>query len=257
MKKILNISMLILLFATVVVSCKKSGDGDDGPKEVAVSPIKTLGVVYPSGTEIYQFTYDDKKRVSKIEDYWENDLAEVISYDYSVAGKLTITKGTDATTYDINAKGLITKEDWGGGEYVAYEYDANDYLVKVIEHWGNADHVKLEAVITNGNIVKHTSYTDDGEVSRIKEFVYTPGDNVNGIHQASLIDSNTKPMGNLYGKPSKKIASSLTYWDPRVTPIEQRTTTLSYEFDTKQRPVKMTRTLFNGEKEVYTYGYYD
>jgi YD repeat-containing protein len=173
-----------------------------------------------------------------------------------VAGKLTRTSGSSATVYDINAQGMVTKEDWGGGEYAAYEYDADGYLVKIIEHWGGADHLKMQAVITNGNIMKHTTYDDDGvTVKKIKEFTYTTGENVNNIHQASMIDNNTKPCGNLFGKPSKKLVDFLEYWDPRTTDPKGKTT-ITYEFDSKNRPSKITRS-GAGWQEVYTYSYYE
>lgn len=256
MKKILKMSMLIVLSATMIVSCKKDSE-EEKPKAPEATPIKTLNVVTVDGTDAYTFTYDDKKRVSKIDNYWNDVLDKVIVYDYSVAGKLSIKSGdNEPAKYDVNAAGLVTKEWWSEDEWVAYEYDANGYMIKVVEHWDGADHLKMEAVINNGNIMKHTTYDDDGvTVKRIKEFTYTPGDNVNEIHQASMIDHNTKPIGGIFGKPSKKIVASLTYWDPRENPIEQRTTTMSYDFDAQNRPIKWTRTLFDGNQEVYTYAY--
>ena len=222
------------------------------------SLIKTIGVVYTDGIESYEFIYNStSKKIERIDNYWNAELDKTITYDYSVSGKLTITKGSSPTTYDINAKGMITKEDWGGGEYVAYEYNSDGYLVKVIEHWGGADHLKMEAVITNGNIMKHTTYDDDGvTVKKIKEFTYTVGVNTNSIHQASMIDNNTLPVGNLFGKPSQKLVDFLEYWDPRETPIEKGKTTISYEFDSKDRPSQITRS-GDGWSEVYTYAYYE
>jgi hypothetical protein len=221
------------------------------------SLLKTIGVVYTDGVEKYEFSYDaTTKRITKIDDFWNDVLDKTITYDYSVAGKLTRTLGSSATVYDINAQGMVTKEDWGGGEYAAYEYDADGYLVKIIEHWGGADHLKMQAVITNGNIMKHTTYDDDGvTVKKIKEFTYTTGENVNNIHQASMIDNNTKPCGNLFGKPSKKLVDFLEYWDPRTTDPKGKTT-ITYEFDSKNRPSKITRS-GAGWQEVYTYSYYE
>jgi len=221
------------------------------------SLIKTIGVVYTDGIELYEFTYNTTtKQVTKIDDYWNDVLDKTITYDYSVAGKLTITKGSSATTYDLNAQGMISKEDWGGGEYAAYEYDADGYLIKVIEHWGGADHLKMQAVITDGNVTKHTTYDDDGvTVKKIKEFTYTIGDNINNIQQTNMVDSNTLPVGNLFGKSSKKLVDYLEYWDPRNTDPKKRTT-ITYEFDTKSRPSKITRTGADFV-EVYTYSYYE
>ncbi len=233
-----------------------TGYGEDVTFSTA-SLVKSIGVVYTDGVERYEFIYDNTtKRISRIDDYWNDDLDKTITYDYSVAGKLTITKGSSATTYDINAQGMITKEDWGGGEWAAYEYDADGFLVKIIEHWGSADHLKMQAVITNGSIMKHTTYDDDGvTVKKIKEFTYTVGENVNNIFQSSMVDSNTLPMGNLFGRPSRKLVDYLEYWDPRNTDPKKRTS-ISYEFDSKNRPSKITRA-GDGWQEVYTYSYYE
>ncbi|MEI8048614.1 MAG: hypothetical protein WCI92_14630 [Bacteroidota bacterium] len=237
-----------------------NADGTAYGADVAFSTpslIKTIGVVYTDGVESYEFSYNaTTKQVTKIDDYWNAALDKTITYDYSVAGKLTITKGTSATHYDINAQGMITKEDWGSGEYAAYEYDADGYLLKIIEHWGGADHLKMQAVITNGNVMKHTTFDDDGvTVKKIKEFTFTIGDNVNNIQQTNMVDSNTLPVGNLFGKSSKKMVDFLDYWDPRATPIVKKRTTITYEFDSKSRPSKITRTGADFV-EVYTYLYY-
>lgn len=237
-----------------------STDGTGYGEEITFSSsslIKTIGVVYPDGVEKYEFTYDGTtKRITKIDDYWNESLDKTITYDYSVAGKLTINSGSNATVYDINSNGMVTKEDWGGGEYAAYTYDGDGYLTKIVEYWGGADHLKMEAVVTNGNVMKHTTYDDDGVTpKKIKEFTYTIGDNINAIHQTSMIDNNTKPVGNLFGKPSNKLVDFLEYWDPRTSDPKLKTT-ISYEFDSKNRPSKITRS-GDGWQEVYTYTYYD
>lgn len=255
MKKALYLLLFVATATVAISSCKKDNGGND-PIVVVASPIKTMGVVYPDGIERYDFTYDaTTKKISKIEDYWNDELDKTLVYDYSVAGKLTITGGSDPIVYDLNAAGYVSKEAWSADEWVAYEYNTDGYLIKVTEHWGGADHLKNEIEIVNGNVVKHTTYDDDGvTVKKIKTFTYTTGDNVNDIHQTSMIDSNTKPIGNLFGKPSKKLVDYLEYWDPREEPIEKSRTTITYEFDTKNRPSKITRVGVDWQ-EVYTYTY--
>lgn len=256
MKKQLSLLALALILAASFSSCKKSSDDSD-PVVVTASPIKSIGVVYTDGIERYDITYDANKRIQKIDDYWNDALDKTITYDWTTAGKLTYTSGTNVTVYDINANYMVVKEDWGGGEYALYEYNTDGYLVKITEHWGDADHLKMVAEITNGNITKHTTYDDDGVTAKkIKVFYYTNGDNVNDIFQASMVDNNTKPIGNLFGKPSKKLVDYLEYWDPRETPIVVKRTTINYVFDTKNRPTTITR-VGDGWQEVYTYSYYE
>jgi len=255
MKKALYLLLFVAMATVAISSCKKDNGGDD-PIVVVASPIKTMGVVYTDGVERYDFTYDaTTKKISKIEDYWNDELDKTLVYDYSVAGKLTITGGSDPIVYDLNAAGYVSKDVWSADEWAAYEYNTDGYLIKVTEHWGGADHLKNEIEIVNGNVVKHTTYDDDGvTVKKIKTFTYTTGDNVNDIHQTSMIDSNTKPIGNLFGKPSKKLVDYLEYWDPREEPIEKSRTTITYEFDTKNRPSMITRVGVDWQ-EVYTYTY--
>ncbi len=254
MKKQIYLLTLAVLLASSFYSCKKS-DPDPEPTPVTVSPIKSMGVVYGTDVERYDITYDANKRITQILDYWNDALDKTITYDWSVAGKLTISSGKSSTVYEINSSYMVTKEDWGGGEYAKYEYDANGYLIKIIEHWGDADHLKMQAVVTNGNVVRHTTYDDDGVTAKkIKEFTFTQGDNVNEIQQTNMVDNNTKPLGNLFGKSSKKLVDYLEYWDPRESPIVKGRTTITYLFDAQNRPTTITRT-GDGWSEVYTYSY--
>jgi hypothetical protein len=127
--------------------------------------------------------------------------------------------------------------------------------VKITEHWGDADHLKMVVVVTNGNVVSHTTYDDDGTtIKKIKQFTFTNGDNVNEIQQTNMVDNNTKPLGNLFGKSSTKLVDYLEYWDPRESPIVKKRTTITYIFDSENRPTTITRT-GDGWSEVYTYSY--
>ena len=248
------------ILAVTVKSCKiDMDDGDDNKLEAAL--IKTIGVEYSyaDDVETYLFVYDTNKRIDTIYNYWNEEIDKILKYDYSVLGKLTIknlTSGSDYRSSELNAQGMVSKEDWGGGEYALFTYDANGFLSTIVEHWGDADHLKYKADITNGNIIRHTRYADDGvTVTRIKEFFYTPGDNVFGIYQASLIDNTFLPMGNLFGKPSAKLVQYLEYWDPRQDPIVKKRTDITYEFDAKNRIIKMVRKGADWQEE-YTFTYY-
>ncbi|NLI25058.1 MAG: hypothetical protein GX419_10170 [Bacteroidales bacterium] len=258
MKKMMYFFVIAGMLAITFTSCKKDKDDEDENK-LEAALIKTIGVEYTDGVETYRFVYDANKRIDTIYDYWNDEVDKILKYDYSVPGKLTIkniTSGSNYRSYELNAQGMVSKEDWGGGEYAQYTYDANGFLTTVIEHWGDADHLKYKADITNGNIIRHTTYDDDGvTVKKIKEFFYTPGDNVFGIYQASLIDNTFLPMGNLFGKPSAKLVQYLEYWDPRQNPIVKGRTDITYEFDAKNRITKMIRKGADWQ-EVYTFTYY-
>ncbi len=221
------------------------------------SLIKSISfyALWAGGTEKWDFSYDAAtSKITKFDDYWEGALDKTITYDYSVAGKLTLMKGTDVYgVYDINAAGYITKDPDGN----TFEYDANGFLVKYYEFWSDASHLKYETTITNGNITKLTTYDDDGVTAKkIKEFTYTIGDNANNIHQANATDSDWKPLGNFYGKASAKLVDFFEYWDPRSTPISKSRSSFTYTFDAKNRVSKATKTLSSDsstEEWSYTY----
>jgi len=221
------------------------------------SLIKTISFFadWAGGTEKWDFSYDPTtKKVTKFDNYWDGALDKTISYDYSVAGKLTLKRADNSVygTYDLNASGYITKD----GDGNTMEYDANGFLVKYYEYWDAASHLKYQMTITNGNITKITTYDDDGVTAKkIKEFTYTNGDNSDGIHQANATDSDWKPIGNFYGKPSAKLCDYFEYWDPRVTPIVKSKSRFTYAFDAKERVLKATKTLTDNSTEVWDYTY--
>jgi hypothetical protein len=208
---------------------------------------------WQGGTEKWEFTYDANSKITKFDNYWEGALDKTILYDYSVAGKLTLTRdGSVYNEYDLNSEGYII-EDMDGN---TYEYDANGFLVKLYEYWDDASHLKYFIENANGNIIRITTYDDDGVTEKkIKEFFYTSGANIDGIHQANAIDIEWKQMGNFYGKPSAYLVDYFEYWDPRESPITKKKSTLTYEFDTGDRVTKATKTLTDGSTEVWEYGY--
>jgi hypothetical protein len=210
---------------------------------------------WAGGTEKWEFSYDaSTKKVSQFLNYWEGALDKTITYDYSVAGKLTLKRDASTVygTYDLNSSGYITEDADGN----TYEYDANGFLVKYYEYWDAASHLKYQMTITNGNITKITTFDDDGVTAKkIKEFTYTSGDNSDGIHQANATDSDWKPIGNFYGKPSSKLVDYFEYWDPRSTPIVKSKSRLTYTFDSKERVSKATKTLTDNSTEVWEYTY--
>jgi hypothetical protein len=260
MKKNLFLLGLAVLLAAVVVSCKKDDDGDNNTVKSYLLKSVSFYAEWAGGTESWEFTYDaTSKKVTKFDNLWEGALDKTITYDYATAGKLILMKGTEVyNSYDLNASGYVTKEPWSETEWASFEYDANGYLVKGYEHWGDADHLKYEVTITDGNIKQIKTYDDDGTtVKKIKEFTYTIGDNVNGLHQANLIDSEWKPVGNFYGKPSKKLVDYFEYWDPReASPVKSKSS-LEYTFDAMDRATKVVKTLSDNSTETWDYTYYE
>lgn len=259
MKKNLLFLCMAVLMAAVVVSCKKDDDGDTNVKSYLLKSV-SFEADWAGGVEMWEFTYDGtSKKVTKFDNYWDGGIDKTVNYDYTMPGMLMLTRdGGTYGEYEMNDLGQITKEDWGGGEWASYEYNTDGFLSKVYEHWGDADHLKYEMYFANGNITRISTFDDDGvTVKKIKEFAYTVGDNVNGLHQANAVDSDWKTVGNFYGKPSKKLVDYFEYWDPReVSPVKSKSS-LSYEFDTKNRVSKVTKTLTDMSTEIWDYTYYE
>jgi hypothetical protein len=254
MKKYFLYLTMAAFAAMTLTSCDKK-DKDDEPIVVPPAKIKTIGVNYGDGVEGYEFVYDANDRVSKIYNSWEGVAADTITYDYSVAGKLTITKEDWPTVYELNAAGMVTKEIWDETSWASYEYDANGYLVAVKEYWDAADHKKFDLEITSGNVTKHTRFGDDGNANRYKTFTFTTGDNKANIQQTNAVDSNWKTVGGLFGKPSNKLVDYLEYWSPGEEANKKRTN-ITYTFDTDNRIATMTRA-GDGWQEVYSFTYYE
>ena len=241
MKKFISILMLAAIAAMSFTSCDKKDDDGDDPIVVPPAKIKTISVNYGDGVEGYEFIYDASDRVSKIYNSWEGVAVDTIMYDYSVAGKLTITKEDWPTTYELNSAGLVVKEIWDETSYASYEYDANGYLTAVNEFWDGANHKKFEVEVTNGNVTKHTRYNDEGTPNRYKTFTYTTGDNNAKIQQTNAVDSNWKTVGGIFGKSSNKLVDYLEYWDAGDE-ANKKTTTITYTLDRKNRISTRTRS---------------
>lgn len=259
MKKFFAFLMMAALVTTAFYSCKDDDDDDDNQQQASVVKSIIFSADWNRGSSGYEFYYDANEHVTHFNRTYEGDPDGAFVYDYTTAGKIKLTKdGGDYATYDATAQYLITKEPWSADEWGAYEYNSEGYVTRVVEHWGGEDHLKYVIEISNGNIVKITTYDDDGVTAkRIKEFFYTTGDNVNNLHQANVTDSDWKPVGGFYGKPSKKLLDYFEYWDPRENPIVKKRSSLAYEFDAKNRPSKVTKTLADMSIETWEYTYYE
>lgn len=266
-KSLLFLSAAVLALSTVFISA--CSDDDDGGKgvEVKASPLKTVGVVYEGdGVETFEFIYDANGRVTSINNVWTTEGEEpgepsVITFNYSVANQLTITRDGNQTVYEIDANNRITKEYWDTEktEWAGYIYNSDGYMTKAIEHYDGADHDKWQIDIENGNVIRHTRFRGDGSASFVKEFnfITSGAGNLSALQQTNIIDSQWKVVGGFYGKASKRLVSSLDYWDGVGEEGNVRTTNITYPtFDTEGRITSMVRS-GNGWSESFTYTYYD
>lgn len=194
--------------------------------------------------EKWEFTYDLSGRLAQMVNLWAGTLDKTLTYDYSVANKLTLTKADNSVfaTYDLNESGYITKDDQGGGDYLGYEYNTDGFGITFNEVFSGTNIKKREVFITNGNVSKIVKYNDAGDTTQIKVFTYMAEDNVDGIFQANLSDSDWKPYGNLYGRTSTKLIGSFIYWNPTANPVVKKTATFAYTRDAKNKVTKVVKT---------------
>lgn len=262
-KTIKYLSSIALCMSLILVSsCTNEIGGESDFPVVPDSKIKKIIFDSGDGIESWEFVYDASGRVTSIANSWENGAPEMITYDYTQAGKLQLKKGGKITNFTLDAEGRITKELWNssGTEYVAFEYDSEGILKKVLEHYDNVDHLKFENKINKSNITNRIRYEDNGvTVRENRVFEYTIANNTNAIHQIFTVDSQWKNVGGLYGKQSKKLVKNYVR-KLASDPDSNYGASFAYTFDTKNRVATQTK---NGKgsggsfSESWKYSYYE
>jgi hypothetical protein len=210
MKRKLMYLALAVFCAGIVVSCNKDNDGDnDDDNQTKVAKVKTISFDSPDWKESWEFVYDENGKTTKIYNTGE-DWADTITFDYSSAGKVIITKESKAKTYLLNTQGLISErwENNTGSEKYVYEYDSDGYLVKSTEYWDGGNEVKFTATITNGNLTSIVYKPTNEGHEWTKTLTYASGENVAGIHQAiqqAEAVNDWQAQTGLFGKPNINI----------------------------------------------------
>ncbi|MDP3313118.1 hypothetical protein [Lutibacter sp.] len=258
------LSAIALIASTMFIS-SCGGDNDSPPPPPPVpSKIKKISMKYTDNKiESWEFIYDANKRVTSISNIYDGGTPEAITYDYSVAGKLTINKNGTKTVYILDTNGRVVKELWNaaGTEWEAYEYDADGIMKKVEEYYGGKTYLKYNMTIASKNVTNRLRYNDDAG-STLREdrvFTYTVADNLSNIPQIYAVDSEWKNIGGLFGKQNQKLA--LTY-TRKITsnPTSNFNGTFAYTFDTKNRVATQTKNGVGSAgpfSESWTYTYYE
>lgn len=258
MKKYLKFLTAAVLTCSIVVISACSDDEGGGSKKVPPAKIKTIAFDNGDVIESWEFTYDAEDRVSLIEITYDGGSDGTREYDYSVPNKLTITRNGNEFLFDLDSEGRVIKEYYDTDEWDTYQYNSGGYLIKIIEHYGGADHLKYELTVDDGNTTNRIRY-DGANVSEDREFSYTIADNASGIHQIYAIDSEWKNIAGLYGKQSDKLVEKYVR---HITsdPTSTYGATYEYTFDDKDRVAKQTKigTGSGGTfTESWTYTYYE
>lgn len=267
MKKYLKLlSAIVLVIGTMFITSCGDDEGGKAPV-VPPAPIKTISLDYDgtgADVERWEFFYDTDGRVESIDVYYNDVFDKEITYDYTVAGKLTIDNNGSLTVFDLDAEGRVIKEYWDplvDDEYTGFVYNDDGFLTEIIEHYDAADHLKFEMTVDDDkNVIHRIRYEDDGvTVREDREFEYTIGDNASEIHQIYAVDSEWKWVGGVYGRQSEKLVDSFVR---HITddPGSSYGATYTYTFDTEDRVATSTK---NGTSsggpytEKWTYTYYE
>ena len=260
MKKNLFFYLCMTALLSITISCDK--DDDNNPPVVEAALIKTINLDYTGdGSEVegWEFIYNASDRVTSIINTYNGSVEDTILYDYTTPGRLIITKSGNPTTYELDANGRVSKELWvaDGSEYEGYTYNADGILVKIIERYGGADHLKYDMTVVNKNVTNRIRYEEDLTVREDRAFSYTTGDNASEIQQIYAVDSEWKPVGGLFGEASAKLASGFVR-HITADPLSAYGVTFDYTFDAENRPATVTKngTSSGGpytEKLTYTY----
>jgi hypothetical protein len=114
-------------------------------------------IVLGSGSTEMRYSYDDQKRVSKVEEYYKNTLSSYFVEVYNNANQVierrfynaagTESKAPVKLQYD--AQGRIVRVGWSytisgtENEYFAYEYDNKNNIIKFKRYNGVVGNMKL------------------------------------------------------------------------------------------------------------------
>ena len=268
-KSLMFLSAAVLALSTVFIS--SCGDDDEGGgKTIPPALVKSITLDVEDGDAVttWTFTYDDEDRLILTEvneDGFEYD----ITYDYSVAGKLTeLEDGLYESVFVLDEDGRIIKGLWDASEeddnFDGFQYDADGFLIRRYYKEDGTEYNVDAATVVDDNITVHSRY-DGSTIDRTKDFTYLPSAtalNVSNLPQANLRNSERRTVSGLYGKGSKKLVDflELNYVGFPDDYVKNKNT---YTFDENNRVLTIQRTGTDAEgndtglDELFTYTYYE
>lgn len=172
MKKIMLIAASMLALVSLA-SCQKDNKDNGKDEPTTVKRIKTYSLVGDGWADVYQYTYDEQGRVSRV--YRE----EGKDWNFTYAdNKVTVKKADGTVAFDItlgaNGYGEKMVDEWG--DVRTYTYDKDGRMTKVMKGDDVASNITLE----DGCITIWTRFSDG--VEQFKEHDYTSTKNIGGIH---------------------------------------------------------------------------
>lgn len=238
-KSILLLSALCLL---IVASCKRPDDIVDPGTTTCLLTERTKSFAGIDG-EKFTNTYDADGKITSVK-VSGGGVPTVIIYTYS-ASKITAVRtdedGSYTSVYSLDAQGRIVTESLNGSDYRSYSYNADGYLIELVEGSSTTKYS-----YTDGNLTK----VDDIEGKTTKTYTYgTDLFNINFFLGEYF--SSESPLAKYFGKSSKnlpiKYAHKGIYGNEELLIAEE---TYSYQKDAQGNIVKVV--LQDVDKNLYT-----
>lgn len=219
MKKILSIAACGLALLSFVACDKNGGNGDGDESSVPVKRVKTYSLVGDGWADVYQYSYDEQGRVSRI--FREEGKDWTFSYN---GNKVTVKKADGTVAFDITlgSNGYVESmtDEWG--DVRTYSYNAAGQMTKCMK----GETVASEITIEDGCITVWTRWKDG--VEQFKNHSYTNVKNHGGIHnihsEASGADRWMFETG-LFGKGTSYLCAE-NQWQH-----SDAKATLTYDYD--------------------------
>lgn len=217
MKKFLSIAAIAL--ATIaMISCQKDGKDGEGEQNTVAKRIKTFSLVGDGWADVYQYTYDDAGKLTKV--FREETKQWALTYAENV---VTITNAENKTVYTLtlNEKGYCEKmvDEW---DEFTYTYNSKDQMTEVKKNGEVASTIALE----DGCIVTWTRMSD-GEL-QTKVHTYMSTKNLGSIHNIRSEKAGADQWlfeAGFFGKGTTYLCSS-SQWQH-----SDAKATYEYEFD--------------------------
>lgn len=241
-----------LLSATLVFSCKKKEDaveetpvetttGDSNPL-LKIDKIKTEERIANGVTLKIEYTYGSDGKVTKM-DYGDGNFSAVewstikcLRKEFNKGNSLPVS----TIEYNLNSAGLCSGQTGENGFSTSYEYDANGYQVKFTFKTSGSE-VSSNYIISSGNQTGVSSGSGTTAMTGTTEYF---------LDKTNTIGDHNKGMP-IFGTQNKNLQKKI------ITTVAGSTnvTTISYEFDSKNRVAKMTQ-IGSGATSVNNYTYY-
>lgn len=243
MKKLFSVFTVLLMGAAVMMSCEKKNDNGnqpEGPKGPQFR-VKTFSLVGDGWADVYQYTYDNEGRVTRV------FREEGKDYEFAYEGnKITVkNSGARFVEMELNAEGYVAKmtDEWD--DVREYAYDAKGHMTSIKKNGEVVSEITWESEC----LVTWTRNRDGEWQTKNHTYTGTPNtNNIFNIHSEATDPSRWLYETGLFGKPSVYLCES-SQWAHSDT-----ASTYTYDTDDNGCVIKENKN-YGGEMEYYEYSW--